>query len=424
MNIKAQSRRVLIFGFAERYLKTDLSKLTQGGFWLAIGQAISVISQLSLAIAFGYMLVPDKYGIYRVMLEVLAIANALAPLGIANEVSRDAALGKLGSLIRGVSLNIRWSFLLPITALIVACGGFVYGVEWFIVAGAILLLPLQNSFTLYSAYLQGKKEFSKVAVLTSGVTFFQSAVTLVFLYFVREPLLLFCVYVCSGLLANAAAFWYIKRNVFVNNEINEPGFVAGSKYQTGLSTINTIAGHADALLIAWLLGPFALATYVYATGAPDQIRSLFKTMSTMLFPWFVQRDNIAVRAGLKHKMLVVGVCAFLMGVVYALFAPLIFNTLFPLYTAAIPYSQWYAIGITVTVIVFIPLSAINARGDHHAQVKHVVISSIVQMLCYVVLIPLFSIDGALFSLVIGRLFAAWYAYHLARREPNTLTPAK
>lgn len=95
-------------------------------------------------------------------------------------------------------------------------------------------------------------------------------------------------------------------------------------------------------------------------------------------------------------------------------APLIFSLLFPLYVAAVPYSQWYAISV-ITVAVFIPLSAINARGEHNTQIRHTLITNGTQLALYCVLIPLFNIDGALLAIILGRIYAMWYAYRLAQK---------
>ena len=402
--------------WSEKYTKTDMVKLVSGGSFITAGYAIAVLSQLGLAIGFGHLLEPTRYGTYRILLELYALINVLAPLGIANELSRDAAQGVRLSLARSFALTLRWSWPTLLGALAVVGWFALRGESWVLIALVLCTIPLQNASMMYSSYLLGARDFKRVSLYTSTITVMQSVLVLGTLLISHDPYILFGVYGLSGLGLNIIAYRHTKKRIGADlvPTPERHDFKKASIRQTLLSSVTNLVGHADALLIAWLLGPFALATYTYATGIPDQIRGMFKAGSTMLFPAFVTRPGEVVASSMRHKMLITMIAAGIVGGIYVVLAPLLFSLLFPLYVAAVPYSQWYAISV-ITVAVFIPLSAINARGEHNTQIRHTLITNGTQLALYCVLIPLFNIDGALLAIILGRIYALWYAYRLAQK---------
>ena len=161
--LKGWSKDALLW--TQKYTRTDMLYLARGGSWLAFGDSISSIIAFLSAIAFANFLPQDIYGSYKYILSIAGILSIATLTGVGAAVTRAIAQGFEGSMFPAIRTKIRWGLLGSLGALVVATYYFMHGnatlgTAFLIVAAFV---PLVDSFSLYGAYLEGKKEFPRSA---------------------------------------------------------------------------------------------------------------------------------------------------------------------------------------------------------------------------------------------------------------------
>ena len=89
-----KARVVSLLRASERYTKTDMVYVTTSGFWLILGQSVSAVATLGLAIAFANLLDQELYGNYKYALAVASVMGTLTLTGFTSAVMRSKLLQK------------------------------------------------------------------------------------------------------------------------------------------------------------------------------------------------------------------------------------------------------------------------------------------------------------------------------------------
>ena len=203
MQSRTRSVTLYIKEKLERYTKTDISYLFKGGAILSIGQGIAGVSGFLLTLGLAHFLEPSEYGQYNYILSIAGIVSAFTLSGMDTAVAQVVAKGFDSALLKGFSLKLKWS--IPVAGMTFCIGGY-YLMQQNSTLGLSLIIisiftPLLYASSVYTAYFNGKKEFTKIShdnttrniIITISILcvayFTQNVVAIIFTYFFTSTLI-------------------------------------------------------------------------------------------------------------------------------------------------------------------------------------------------------------------------------------------
>lgn len=393
---------VRVLRWSERYTKTDMVYLAQGGFWLYLGNAITMAVSLGTAIAFANLLSPELYGNYKYILSVTGVLGALTLSGLGTAVTRSVARGYEGTLSHAFVLMVKWSPLISLSAGVAALyyisqGNLTLGIS-FVIAG--FTLPFITATSLFRPFLVGKKQFFSVSILGVIQNALPAVATIAAVFLTSNVVILVGVYFISQTLVYGSLYLYIKKRLVTNNQVDD-SFENLGKHVSVMNFISAVAGRLDSILIFQLLGGTELAIFTFATTIPDQLRGSLKNISALAVPQFAQRSKKELKIAFVRKSLLIFLLTACLAALYALVAPYFFAFAFPQYVSAIPYTEVYAITIALSMV----LSGAYLESQVAIKEKYTLslVASITTIITTAVGVYFFGLWGAIIARIISRL---------------------
>lgn len=389
--------------FSERYTKTDMIYLTKGGFWLGLGQAISSLSSLALAVILANYISPNVYGSYKFVLALIGLISSFSLLGMGTALVRSISQGFEGSLKQGVRLSLVWNSGIVLMAGTAALYFFL--VDNTVLALSLLvagtLSPPLLSFALYSSYLEGKKLFRAEALISSARTILVS-VTLaaVAILFGDYLALVVAYYVCNVILV-VLGLWITLRFFSPSNTRTEPTLSNHAKHFSLIAILSKIGGNLDKVLLFSLLGPASVATYTIALAPIYQAESMRGILARLALPKLSNRPYRELRTALPQKSVFLLILSALLTFTYIGVAPALFDVLFPQYLDAVAYTQVAALSL-----LFAPTLLFSEAFSAHVMKRELyaikTISAVSSVLLLLTLTPLLGVWGAIVSLLVSQ----------------------
>jgi O-antigen/teichoic acid export membrane protein len=408
-----KDRLIAFLRYTERYTKTDMIYVFQTGFWSNIATISVTAGSFLLYIVFGHFVPKEVYGTYQYLLSVGAIVGAFTLTGMNSAVTRAVALGYEGSLIRSVWIQLKWNVLPTIGAWIIG-GYYIFMHNPTLGWGLVLIgifVPFNNALNTYGAYLGGKKDFKRGFLygLWWNIPYY-IAVAIVAFYF-KSAIILLAANLIAQALGLCIAYWQTIHTFKPNKEVGEETVRYGGHLSVMGMFINVVSRFDD-ILAFHFLGPISLATYSFATAAPDRITTLFKFLPAAAFPKFATKSPEEIRKTLGTRIWIgtgiIAVVAFL----YILIARPFFELFFPAYVAAVPYSQAYALIIITSVSVNIISTALTTAKNIRTLYIYNVSTPIVQLALQVVGILMYGLWGLIIGKVLAYVFMALFGLFL------------
>src|SRR3990167_8618565 len=122
MPISLKERITKILRWSEPYMKTDMVYLARGGFWLSLAMAVSMVGGFGLSLAFGNLVSPEVFGMYKFVFSLAGLFGTIALTTIGTTVTQAVARGFDGALKHGFKADLLWS----IPGIILTLGAAVY----------------------------------------------------------------------------------------------------------------------------------------------------------------------------------------------------------------------------------------------------------------------------------------------------------
>ncbi|MFC1731687.1 oligosaccharide flippase family protein [candidate division KSB1 bacterium] len=401
--------------WSERYTKTDMLYLAKGGFWLMFGQIIVTTSGLILAIGFANLLPKDVYGNYKFILSLAGIIGAFTLTGMGTAVTRAVAQGYDGMLRLGFWTSLKWSILIFIAGL--ACSIYYFLNENITIAVSMLIAgsfsPFLLSFTLYSSFLHGKKDFKQDAIfnITRNIIPVTSLITA--LFFTKNPILLILIYFSSHTITAGLLYLKTLHKYNPSNEI-DAGTINYGKHLSVMNVLGVVAMNIDKVLVFHYLGAVELAIYAFATVIPEQIKTSIKTVGSLAFPKFSQKTSSEIKETIVHKTIKLGLLITAIVIIYILIAPFIYKILFPQYIESIFYSQLLAISL-IAGSAILPITALQSQAEKDKLYKINVYTSIFQIIILFILINLYGLIGVIVARIMTRILSLGLSISLIKR---------
>jgi O-antigen/teichoic acid export membrane protein len=405
-----------IVDWASRIFKTDLRYSLSGGFFLTLIQITSAIVSFALTVAFANLLPVEAYGTYRYVLAAYAIFAIAALPGVDTAVIQSVALGRDGTYIRALFLKARWSLLGAALAISYAAYLFTTGqiimASLFVIAG--LSLPAMESFALYSAYFNGKRQFKEWAKFDIWSQALSAVSLIAAMMLTKHIVVIMFAYFVPYIVARAISNWNVLKHHIADTRIDE-NFASYGRSVTVFQIISRLSSSMDQVILYHFLGPAQVAIYTLAMAIPNRMQSLFKISGILAFPRFAERDGKDIAASLPRKMAAFGMIILIACVAYVAISPLLFTHLFPKYMASLPFSQ-IAVFFTLSAITYPFSSFLFAHKKLAANYVVSVGSFAAKVLCLIAFVPLYGIWGAIAGILAASLATILLSIWLLVRE--------
>lgn len=400
---------------SEKYFKTDMVYLAKGGFWLTLSQITVSLLGLLLSIGFANLLSQESYGTYRYILSLGGIITAFSLSGLNNAIMRSAAHGKEGTLLWGFWKNLQWSSIIVLISIAISSYYYLNGNNMLALGMLIIgsFSPFIDSAELYNAFLNGKKDFRTASILriVRNTVPFLALITTIFI--TNNPLLIIFIYFISHAVTVILIFIYTIRYKTENSLVEEDALKTG-KHISIMNTVASTVDKIDNVLLFHYFGPAQLAIYNFALAIPNNIGGMLKNISILAIPKFAKStDKEATKKAIVKKSLLLSAGLFPVIIGYVIFAPLIFEILFPKYISAVFYSQLFML------VLFFNSTLPYAYIEAHKAIREryiLNISSNILKLCLLVGgIIYFGVLGAIVARIISKLYVVVMVYILMKK---------
>lgn len=430
-----RSRAYRLLRSLERYTHTDMLYLAKSGLWLTTAQGVIALASFGIAIAFANLVPKESYGIYRYVIAVAGVIGAFSLSGIGTALTKSAAQGLDGALRSSFWASARWS--LPSVAL--ALGAAVYylfrdneTLFWsFIIVAATS--PFAQAFSLYGAYLEGKRDFKTLALYgtTSQVAVY--AILAGVMLIDKNPVTLLATYFAAGALTTGLCYWRarVRHKPSDGHDGDSAEVLAYGKHLSVMNLLLVGAAQIDRILIFQFLGSAQLAAYVFATAIPEQAKNMLKNVGRLAFPKFASAPLADTRKTFFKKSLLFVLFITAGVIVYIAAAPLVFKIFFPQYPESIFLSQLFVLALIP--IASTPITAlIQAKGTHRDLYRLNILSSVAQIMIVFVGVYFYGLIGAVVSRIASRGVYFGVALAIARglteetsaAEGNATSPSR
>lgn len=415
-NIKEKIHRLLIY--SERFTGTDMVYLSRGGFWLGVPQFFSVLSGFILAIVFANLLSKETYGAYRYIISLAGIFSITSLSGLDTAIMRAVSRQSEGSFIPALKTKIKWGFLGSAAAVCSALYYYYFKNDPTIATALFIIapfLPFVYSLSLYSALLNGKKDF-KTQGTYNFITQLVLTASLIASVFLSKNLflLIFVLFAVQTGINLLFHFRTLKRNP-PNDKENSEAITFG-KHLSFIGVLDIIAINIDEVLIYNFLGTVSVAIFSFALLIPKQIDSfLVRILNPLSIPKFAQKNQEELKATLLKKIVKFSLFMALAVVCYMAIAPIFFKIFFPQYMSSVRYSQ-----IASLILLFSPFMFINFYFKAHLKTKNLYLTGIADRILRIIflaaLLPLYGIWGAIVAPLAASAISVPYSIYLFKKS--------
>lgn len=414
---QTKQRLYSLLRWSEKYIKADMIYIVKGQFWLVLGNTIGVVGGVLLTVVFANFLEPETFGTYKYVLALAGFISAFTLGGMGGAVMRAVALGKRNVVLPVSRISAFWS--LPAAFLAFTCAGY-YFWNGNIILGAGLLLaaltiPLSSVFGLYKSIMIGNKDFKNLS-LSSFRALIPVAGLITATLISGNILIIIATYFLLNILVSGSMYlWSIRKYRIVSEGANSEDIKDTARYGKHLSVMGAVSQASDSLdhLLLWhFAGPVQLATYVFALAPIRELRNFSQNIYPLVFPKFVVKTIAQMKETVPLRIKQFTLISVVTGLIYILFAPLLYTYVFPQYTNAVLLSQFLAVGLMLQGRVIIDAMLYTQSG---ARLRYITIGVTqgTKVLLWLILIPFYGMYGAVIGVLVAEVISAlvaWWAY--------------
>lgn len=404
----------------ERYLRIDAHYFLSGGFWLSLGQAITILFGLITTALLANYLNETDYGIYKYLLALATIFSVFSLTGISQSILQTAAKGHRNFYRENLPLIFKYNLLISLSA---ASGAIYYFAnENFTLAigcAAIAVLqPITNTFQHVVSQLQGEQRFKITSKISVIRTIFVSMITIVTLFLTKNILWLLLAYLSSQLFINLIThLLYSKKSAPTPADITRK-YLHYAKHTSLRNLIEGVAYKADALIIFTRLGAVELAVYSIAIIIPEQVKGSLKNLSALLMPKYAKLSdpNILLKT-LPYRSFQLLAILTVVSLVYILTIPFVYSTIFPKYPDAILYSQLIALSFP-SFVTILAHNLLKAQLAERELYKINTYGAILQLLSVSIGVYFYGVLGIIIATIFKRYVMTFMFFYYIKSKFN------
>jgi len=394
-------------------MKTDMVYLARGGFWLSLAMAVSMVGGFGLSLAFGNLVSPEVFGMYKFVFSLAGLFGTIALTTIGTTVTQAVARGFDGALKQGFKTDLLWS--IPSLALTLAAAAYYFWNGNNVIALSLFIAalgtPLLSASNLYSSFLQGKRDFRRNTLYGFAIDIVPPLCLVGIMLSSARDYVPAYVAVYFAVMVALSLYFYTRTIAAYRPKDNaDPDLLRNTLHLSGMSIFGRAVTYIDKILIFHFLGPVQLAIYTFAAAPSQYVLRLNGMFRTLAFPKLAARDIPSLKASLPHKIALHFLVAVIVTTLYVLLIPYFFQLLFPQYIESIPYAQALGLLILSTPGMWLGQTLIAHMRKRELYVMNT-IHPIVKITLYVIFIPLYGMWGVVYATLIagalGSLVGAW-----------------
>ncbi len=415
---KIKRKIVKFLLWTQKWTKTDMLYLAKGSFWLNAGKTINAISALGLTVAFANLLSSETYGSFKFTMALLPLLSIPTLNGLNTALLRSISQGNEGNFYLTLKTKIKWGIWGTLGAIGIS-GYYLYNGNHtlflaFLIAS--LFIPFLSSLNIWIQYLNGKKDFKHSAQYETSVQILHILAVIITIFFTKNLFTLLFVHFASHVILRLI-FLLITLKKYPPNSKKDSSSINFGKHLSLMSMLGPISNQIDKILLFHFLGPIQLIIYTLALKPVQEFKKPLKSLGQLAIPRLSQRNFNELKKTIPIKIFKFTIILLPIILIYILLAPILFNFLFSKYTEAILYSQIYSL----TFLLF-PASLISQTFVAHAQKKQLYIFNVIipcfKILSFAILLPLYGIWGAIFTLIFAQLFTFLILFILFKQATN------
>ena len=399
----------------QKYTGTDNVYLAKHGFWLTLGQIISALAGLLLAIAFANLLDPTTYGNYKYILSIAGILGIFSLSGMKTAVTQATARGFEGSFYSAFKIKLKYGILISAIS-IIGCAYYflreneLLPIPLFLMA---IFLPIMYASQIYNSFLFGKKLFSKGIKYSAIIKIISTMILICVLFLTKNLIFLIFAWLASYTILNLF-FFLITKQKFHPNKMEDAKTITYGKHLSVIDFISIVADYLDKILLFTMIGASQLAVYYFATILPIYIKNTLSSINTLAVPKFSVRPEKEIRQKIFKKIYKLFLLTISVIIAYIITVPYLYKIFFPQYIESIIYSQ-----IFIFSLISFPLILLNSFFQSKMMKKELYLLKIapfLRVILFIILIPLFGIWGAIVSILATEIFTIGLTLFLFKKS--------
>lgn len=386
---------------SESFFKADMVYVAKGTFWVAFGQVFTSLLSLLLIIVVANWLPKETYGLYRYILSLAGILNIFTLTGMSRAVSRAAATGNEGAFAAAFKYLLKWNLILLLAFWILS--GYYFFNDNRLLALSLFILsffsPLTIAFNIYSAYLDGKKEFRLNNIFSVFSTAIYVLGMIAAVIFFGTVTWLIAVYALTTF-ASSLIFYLVTVKLFrPPKTTDDKSFLKYGRELTFIGFIGPVASQIDKIILSHFWGPIELAVYSLATTMPERATSFIKGWVSIAFPKLATKTPEEINTVFYKRILQGLSIGAIMTLGYIILSPYVFKYLLPQYLDALFYSQILAISFVFAM----PNRYVSLLLESQKMSRIILVRGLIQSLIMVLLYIVLGIWGGILGLVVAQV---------------------
>ncbi|MBP6881380.1 MAG: oligosaccharide flippase family protein [Candidatus Pacebacteria bacterium] len=376
-----------------------------GGSLLVYSNIISTVTNLGIVYIFANFVSQETYGTYKYILSIASVLSIFTLQGMNTAIVQSVSRGFEGAVREGVRTKIIFGFIGTLFGLFIS--GYYFLQENPILGGAFLVtalaIPFYETFNLYRAYLNGKRQYKEIAKET---TFYSVAYFVVFaatLLITDNIVIIMISYFLASTLLQLFIYHKISRRFDYLSKSSDIEITRYGKDLSLMKGLSVASGSVSSLALWHILGPLSLPTYALALAPIEQVRPILQMAENLLMPKLSQDSWKAHSMLWFFKKTALFFLAILLFVVtYIVLAPFIFALVFPKYMESILLSQVYSVSLLLTGLNILLFAIMRSKK----QISKLYFTNGISMLFDFLSIPsiyLFGIIGLIINILLGKL---------------------
>lgn len=384
---------------AEKYFKTDIRYIINGGFWLTSAKILSSVASLISSVAFANLLPEETYGTFRYVLSVASLLAIPTLHGIETALTRSIAKGNMGDINLALRTRIKWGLWGGLASL--ALAGYYYWAGNNILCLSFLITaiftPFMDSFHLYASVLNGRKKFNSLAKDEVMTRMSVSLLLVAIVFFSDNVLLIILAFFLTTTVFRFFILSYHLRNEKSNDQ-SDPDIINYGKHLTAVGIFSRFSTQLDKILIFQTVSGSALAAFFLALIPLKLTQNILGGLNMLAMPKFSASSKEQIKRTLPKKVARLYIFVIPIIICFILISPYIYNFLYPLYPESILMSQ-----LLFLQLLLFPLALFSTAITAFQEKKKLYINSgvfsVIRIALLIILVPVFGLYGAITAII-------------------------
>lgn len=384
-------------------LQLDAGYFFRGGFWGSIQQSVGLITGLLVSYLFGHFTNKQVFGEYNLILSYISLLTFFSLPGLDTAIVSAVSTGFDGSFAVSIKQKLKFSLLGSAVLLLFAFYNFLYQEPniAFILFIAALCFPFLNAFSIYPAFLTGKRRFKELSLLLSSgsLVFLISHVLSISLF--NTALGLVVAYMFARIVSDVFGVLYARR--YLQNNRVDPDVLPYGSFLTTVNILPWISGHIGNIVLASLLGVESLAIFAVANRFLSAFQKNFfvfyKPVTAKLSSQSPE-EHLQVLKQHAPKLILMGIS---LASILFVCTPFLIQFFFTTnYQDAISYGRILSFTFIPLPLTWVLADILIYQKRRRTQVVISVLPHVIKIILYFLLIPHFKIYALVYIALIER----------------------